>query len=78
MQALEDLMFDEDPLVRRAGTEAMCNMIYLDEVSGSWDLLFSLLTCVALAPFYRVFPCLPHCFIFSLKIMLFINIIKGV
>lgn len=32
VQALEDLMFDEDPLVRRAGTEAMCNMIYLDEV----------------------------------------------
>jgi hypothetical protein len=32
INALEDLMFDEDLLVRRAGTEAMCNMFFSEEV----------------------------------------------
>lgn len=34
MRFLEDMMFAENPLCRRAGTEAMCNMLMNEEVFG--------------------------------------------
>lgn len=32
VSVLEDLMFDEDPLVRRAATEALCNCFYCEKI----------------------------------------------
>jgi hypothetical protein len=32
VSVLEDLMFDEDPLVRRAATEALTNCLYCEDI----------------------------------------------
>lgn len=34
---MESLMFEEQELIRRAATEALCNMIYLDEVAARFQ-----------------------------------------